>query len=137
MSTVVAVDLQELTTALDRYNPWSSELRDTFDMLRLDAQQAVDSVVGLSVVVTVADQDVTLTSMARDTDLAAIESSLRLRLGAFCPRVEGCAVLFSRRRDAFLDLADELKRVLALNDDEVKLDEPSLSQEMLFNHGTA
>jgi hypothetical protein len=121
MSTILAVDLKEFTAAFDRYDPCRNDLALTFGALRTDARLAASSVLGLSISVTMTGQHVTFTSMATHVRRSDIASSLRVRLGALAPHIDGIAVLYSGIPDAFVELASELKQVLALRDDELQL----------------
>jgi hypothetical protein len=122
ISTAVSANLTELDTACHRHVAQTDQLVRSIDALRSAAKEAVGSLLGLSITVTVDSQDVTLTSVD-GVEQSDVGSSLQLPLSAITPLLDGVAVLYAGKPEAFVDLAQELHRLLGRQADGLRLDE--------------
>jgi hypothetical protein len=131
ISTPRAANLKNYPASLDDGNENFRHLAESIDELSTGARQAVSSLLGLSITVTVDGQDVTLTSMPDSVEASDIGSSLAVPLSAIMPIAGGVAVLYAGKPGSFVDLAADLRHVLQQADGELRMDEnllpPTLS----------
>jgi hypothetical protein len=108
LSTALAVDLEQLTAALEAAPRHRLDLTRSLRSLAQNAERAVTSYLGLSITLTFDGQDVTLTSLINGVEQGDVRSSLRVPLDTISPELTGTVVLYASRPDAFLELAAEL-----------------------------
>ncbi len=127
LSTALAVDLQQLTAALEAAPRHRLDLTRSLRSLAQEAERAVTSFLGLSITVTVDGQDVTLTSLTDMVERRDIASSLQVPLGTISPELTGTVVFYASHPDAFIELAVELGGVPVADEVPAAADGPLVS----------
>lgn len=119
MSTGLSADLKNMLLVLDLPD---LDIEKSLLALRCDVQLSVPSFVGLSMMLIVQGQPVTLTSIV-EAEPPAVGASLRLPMALTSAVPQGSLVLYATTPGAFVDLAADLRYALSAAAGEVALDQ--------------
>ncbi len=118
--TDLAADLKEFT-ATSATN--GDGLTETLQSWMTQTKRAVSSLLGVSITIHRQGHGVTLSSLSERAHPCGIKTSLRLPLETLAGNVYGVAVFFAAVPGAFVDLDADLRHVLNLADDALRLDQ--------------